>query len=213
MTTSSNAAEPTGDLPVVSALQTLAEPGPEALATLHRRLEDAASDAGLLEVAYTTVDSPVGRLLLAQTPRGLVRVAFELEGHDRVLDTLAHRVGCRVLRSPRRLAGAARELDEYFAGRRTQFDLPLDLSLSHGFRQLVQQHLPSIGYGQTRSYGEVARSVGRPTAVRAVGTACATNPLPVVVPCHRVLRSDGSLGGYLGGPDAKRILLAMEQAA
>jgi methylated-DNA-[protein]-cysteine S-methyltransferase len=210
MTTPTNDTTSAPDLAVARALRELSEPSPEALAALHRRLEDAAADADLLDVAYTTVDSPVGQLLLAATTRGLARVAFEIEGHDRVLDSLASRVGSRVLRSPGRLDGVARELDEYFTGRRTGFDLPLDFTLSHGFRQLVQQYLPSIGYGQTRSYAEVARSVGRPAAVRAVGTACATNPLPVVVPCHRVLRSDGGLGGYLGGPQAKRTLLAME---
>jgi methylated-DNA-[protein]-cysteine S-methyltransferase len=130
-----------------------------------------------------------------------------------VLSTLSHRISPRVLRAPRRLDAAARELDEYFGGRRRVFDLPLDLSLSAGFRQLVQRHLPEIGYGQTRTYGQVAELVGNPRAVRAVGTACSTNPLPVVVPCHRVLRADGAVGGYIGGPDAKRALLRLEAAA
>jgi methylated-DNA-[protein]-cysteine S-methyltransferase len=103
-------------------------------------------------------------------------------------------------------------VDEYFDRRRRTFDLPLDLSLSRGFRQLVQRHLPEIGYGETRSYREVAELVGNPKAVRAVGTACATNPLPVVVPCHRVLRTDGSLGGYIGGLEAKTTLLQLEAA-
>lgn len=182
----------------------------ETLAALHTRLERAAEAEGLLEVAYTSIDSPVGRLLLAATPRGLVRVAFAGEDHDRVLESLAGSLGPRVLRAPRRLAAAAAELEEYFAGRRRTFDLPLDLSLSRGFRQLVQQHLPQIEYGTTLSYGQVAALVGRPRAVRAVGTACATNPLPIVVPCHRVLRSDGSLGGYLGGAEAKTTLLELE---
>lgn len=182
----------------------------ETLAALHTRLERAAEAEGLLEVAYTSIDSPVGRLLLAATPRGLVRIAFAGEDHDRVLESLAGSLGPRVLRAPRRLAAAAAELEEYFAGRRRTFDLPLDLSLSRGFRQLVQQHLPQIEYGTTLSYGQVAALVGRPRAVRAVGTACATNPLPIVVPCHRVLRSDGSLGGYLGGAEAKTTLLELE---
>jgi methylated-DNA-[protein]-cysteine S-methyltransferase len=212
MTTPTNGAAPTTEDSVVSALLAVAEPTTETLAAAHARLEDAAADAGLLDVAYTTVDSPVGHLLLAATTRGLARVAFEAEDHDRVLDSLASRLGARVLRSPRRLGAVARELDEYFAGARSGFDLPLDFTLSHGFRQLVQRYLPSIGYGETRSYAEVARSVGRPGAVRAVGTACATNPLPVVVPCHRVLRSDGGLGGYLGGTEAKRTLLTLETA-
>ena len=183
------------------------------LSRLRDRLGIAAEATGLLDVAYTTVDSPVGPLLLAATPHGLVRVAYDVEGHDRVLDTLSHRISPRVLRAPRRLDAAARELDEYFGGRRRVFDLPLDLSLSKGFRQLVQRYLPGIGYGQTRTYGQVAELVGNPRAVRAVGTACATNPLPVVVPCHRVLRADGTVGGYIGGSSAKKALLRLEAAA
>ena len=182
------------------------------LARLRLRLGQAAETEGLLDVAYTTVDSPVGPLLLAATPKGLVRVAFAVEDHDRVLETLAHRISPRVLRAPGRLDAAARELDEYFARRRQAFDLPLDLSLSGGFRQLVQRHLPEISYGQTRSYGQIAALVGNPKAVRAVGTACATNPLPLVVPCHRVLRTDGTPGGYAGGPEAKVTLLTLEAA-
>jgi methylated-DNA-[protein]-cysteine S-methyltransferase len=188
-------------------------PDPDTLTRLHRKLERAAESEGLLDVAYRTVDSPVGSLLLAATPRGLVRVAYDIEDHDRVLDTLAGKLSPRVLRAPKRLDGAARELEEYFGGRRRSFDLPLDLSLSKGFRLLVQQYLPSIGYGQTRSYRQVAELVGNPKAVRAVGTACATNPLPVVVPCHRVLRNDGTPGGYVGGPAAKTTLLNLEAAA
>ena len=182
------------------------------LMRLHRQLEDAAEREGLLDVAYRTVDSPVGRLLLAATPRGLVRVAYDVEDHDRVLETLAARISPRMLRAPKRLDAAARELEEYFGGQRRAFGLPLDRSLSRGFRLLVQQNLPSIGYGQTRSYGQVAELVGNPKAVRAVGTACATNPLPVVVPCHRVLKADGTPGRYVGGPDAKLTLLTLEAA-
>ncbi len=180
---------------------------------LHRRLEHGAAAAGLLDVAYTTVSTPVGVLLLAATEEGLVRVAYAREDHEAVLQDLARRISPRVLRAPARLAPAVRQLEEYFAGTRTRFDLPLDRSLSHGFRRRVQEHLPGIGYGSTQSYGEVARSVGSPRAVRAVGSACATNPLPVVVPCHRVLRSDGGLGGYIGGPAAKSALLELEAAA
>ncbi|MFM9378064.1 methylated-DNA--[protein]-cysteine S-methyltransferase [Gordonia sp. VNK21] len=185
----------------------------EQLARLHRRLETDAAAHELLDLAYTTVDSPVGELLLAATPAGLVRVAFAVEDHDRVLASLAEKVSPRILRAPSRLDAVARELDEYFSGRRRGFDVPLDLSLSRGFRRLVQEHLPEIGYGQTRSYREMAELVGNPKAVRAVGTACATNPLPVVVPCHRVLRTDGSLGGYIGGLEAKTALLHLEAAA
>jgi methylated-DNA-[protein]-cysteine S-methyltransferase len=182
----------------------------ETLHRLHQRLEGDAETAKILDVAYTIVDSPVGSLLLAATERGLARVAYSTEDHDRVLDTLAQKLSPRILRAPKRLDIAAQELDEYFAGRRQTFDVSLDLSLSHGFRQLVQQHLPDIGYGQTRSYREVAEMVGNPKAVRAVGTACATNPLPLVVPCHRVLRTDGTLGGYIGGAEAKSALLELE---
>ena len=187
------------------------EPG--AMADLRARLAERADELTLLDVAYRTIDSPVGPLLLAATETGLVRVAFESEGFDTVLDSLATRVSPRVLQAPRRLDTAAAELDEYFAGTRRAFDLPLDLALSSGFRQVVQRYLPHIGYGHTQTYTEVAETVGSPRAVRAVGTACATNPLPVVVPCHRVLRTDGSMGGYLGGLDAKRTLLELEGAA
>ena len=191
-----------------------ADPVPETvLRGLHRRLEEGAARAGLLDVAFTTVSTPVGVLLLAATEKGLVRVAYAREDHDAVLQDLARRISPRVLHAPVRLAPAVRQLEEYFAGTRTGFDLPLDRSLSHGFRRLVQEHLPDIGYGRTESYGAVARSVGRPQAVRAVGTACATNPLPVVVPCHRVLRGDGGLGGYVGGLEAKTALLELEAAA
>ncbi|WP_238005603.1 methylated-DNA--[protein]-cysteine S-methyltransferase [Dactylosporangium sp. AC04546] len=185
----------------------------ETLARLHARLENEAQAEGLVDVAYTTVDSPVGKLLLAATTKGLIRVAYASEDHDRVLENLAEKVSLRILRAPKRLDDAARELDEYFERRRKVFDLALDLSLSRGFRLLVQRHLPEIGYGRTRSYREVAELVGNPKAVRAVGTACATNPLPVVVPCHRVLRTDGTLGGYVGGLNAKTALLELEAAA
>ncbi len=184
----------------------------DTLARLRAKLGLTAEAEGLLDIAYTTVDSPVGALLLAATPKGLIRVAYDIEDHDRVLDALSQRVSPRVLRAPRRLDAAARELGEYFGGQRQVFDLPLDLSLSRGFRQLVQRHLPQIGYGQTRTYGQVAELVGNPKAVRAVGTACATNPLPVVVPCHRVLRADGTMGGYVGGSSAKATLLRLEAA-
>jgi len=186
--------------------------GEAELAPLRARLAAAAHDARLLDVAYTVVDSPVGPLLLAATDAGLVRVAYQREDHDHVLDDLARRVSARVLRAPGRLSSAARQLDEYFAGARTGFALPLDRSLSHGFRKLVQTRLPDIGYGHTSSYRALAELVGNPRAVRAVGTACATNPLPVVVPCHRVLPADGKLGRYVGGPDAKATLLRLENA-
>lgn len=186
---------------------------PRTLDALHDRVVEAARRDGLLDVAYRTVDTPVGPLLLAATNAGLVRVAYEREDFDAVLGTLAERLSPRILRSPARLDDAARQLDEYFAGHRRAFDLRLDHALSTGFRRTVQGWLPDIAYGHTATYGEVATAVGNPKAVRAVGSACATNPLPVVVPCHRVLRSDGSLGGYVGGPQAKTTLLTLERAA
>lgn len=195
------------------ALLALAAAEPQTLERLHGRLEQAANRAGLLDVAYTIVDSPIGPLLLASTVKGLVRVAFGSEDHDRVLETLTARLSPRILRAPQRLDEAARELDQYFTGSRTTFGLALDLSLSSGFRQLVQRHLAEIAYGRTQSYAQVARLVGNPKAVRAVGTACATNPLPIVLPCHRVLRSDGALGGYAGGLAAKSALLNLEREA
>jgi methylated-DNA-[protein]-cysteine S-methyltransferase len=182
------------------------------LSALHDRLTHDADAAGVLDVAYRTLDTPVGPLLLAATEDGLVRVAFASEGHDRVLETLAARVSPRILRAPARLDEAALEIDEYFAGRRRRFDLPLDYRLSTGFRRTVLGHLPMIDYGHTASYATVASDVGSPRAFRAVGTACATNPLPVVVPCHRVVKSGGDLGNYRGGPEAKRFLLQMEAA-
>lgn len=184
----------------------------DELRALHARLAVRADARDLVDIAYRMIDTPVGPLLLAATATGLVRVAFECEGFDAVLQSLARTLSPRVLRVPARIDTAARELDEYFAGTREVFDLALDHRLSSGFRQTVQRYLPDIGYGQTRTYKEIAALVGHPKAVRAVGSACATNPLPVVVPCHRVLRSDGGLGGYIGGPEAKAALLTLEQA-
>ena len=183
------------------------------LTTLHERLVRRADEGGLLDVAYTIHPSPVGPLLLAATPIGLVRVAYQCEDHDAVLSRIADRISSRILQAPGRLAEAARQLDEYFAGQRRDFTLPLDRSLSSGFRREVQDHLPAIPYGQTETYTQVATLLGRPQAVRAVGSGCATNPLPLVLPCHRVLRSDGTLGGYAGGLAAKAVLLELEAAA
>ncbi|MGI8417937.1 MAG: methylated-DNA--[protein]-cysteine S-methyltransferase [Nakamurella sp.] len=187
---------------------------PERLAALHERLAAAAAAAGLLDIAHRNLDTPVGSLLLATTELGLVRVAYASENHESVLQTLADRISPRVLNAPKRLDAVATELDEYFSGRRRSFDLTLDWRLSAGFRSTVLHHLADdLAYGQTASYGTVAQMAGNPRAVRAVGTACATNPIPVVVPCHRVVRADGSMGNYLGGPDAKRTLLTLEAAA
>lgn len=185
----------------------------DVTARLHARLVTEAERGGLLDIACRTIDTPVGALLLAATEQGLVRVAYAREDHDAVLAGLAVAVSPRILAAPRRLDAAAHQLDEYFAGQRTAFDLALDLRLSRGFRRTVLAHLPEIGYGHTESYAQVAVAAGNPRAVRAVGSACATNPLPVVVPCHRVVRSDGSVGGYVGGPEVKRALLGLEAAA
>ena len=194
-------------------LAPLYDPDPLALSRLRESLVGAAADAGLLDVAYRTMDTPVGSLLLAATEQGLVRVAFDIEDHDQVLVSLANTVSPRILLSPARLDNVTRQLTEYFAGRRRAFDLELDFRLSSGFRRSVLAHLPDIAYGHTESYAQVAKATGSPRAVRAVGSACATNPLPVVVPCHRVVRSDGSYGRYRGGEEAKRTLLTLEAAA
>jgi len=181
------------------------------LAALHAALVDRATTESSVDATYRLVDSPVGALLLAATEAGVVRVAFAVEDHDRVLESLGTTVGSRILRGGHRLDPLARELDDYFAGARRDFDVPIDLRLAHGFRLSVLQHLKEIPYGTTESYGQVAVASGSPRAVRAVGSACATNPLPIVVPCHRVVRSDGSLGGYLGGLPAKELLLGLER--
>ena len=197
----------------VSGLLAFTIPSLEDVERLHRRLEESAEEAEVLDVAYTTIDTPIGTLLLAATEKGLLRVAFEIEGLESVLDDLGRKVSPRILKSPKRLDAAAFEIEEYFHRRRRTFDLALDLALSSGFRQLVQQYLPRIAYGTTESYKSLAALVGKPKAIRAVGTACATNPLPIVIPCHRVLRTNGELGGYLGGLAVKTSLLQLEGAA
>ena len=179
---------------------------------LRAKLSVAAERKGILDVAYRVIDSPVGPLLLAATEVGLVRVAFSREDHDAVLQHLSDSISPRVLNDAIRLDPAARELDDYFAGNRRAFDVPLDWQLSTGFRSTVLHLLPEIDYGQTVTYAALAQSAGSPKAVRAVGSACANNPLPLVVPCHRVVRSDGSSGGYRGGMEAKRMLLELESA-
>lgn len=198
--------------PLPPELAALTAGDAEALDRLGAQFRAAAAADGLVDVAYRVIDSPVGSLLLAGTDRGLVRVAFAREGHDSVLESLAATVSPRILLAPARLDDAARELEEYFAQRRQVFDLPLDFRLATGFRREVLAHLPDIGYGHTASYAAVAALTSSPRAVRAVGTACARNPLPLVVPCHRVIRSDGSWGAYLGGADAKALLLGLEAA-
>jgi methylated-DNA-[protein]-cysteine S-methyltransferase len=186
-------------------------PAPASVpAHLHDRLVAGAEREGLLDVAYRTVDTPVGTLLLAATPAGLVRVAYGPV--PEALSALADKVSPRILHAPGRLDSVARQLDEYFAGTRRSFDVPLDLRLATGFRRAVLDHLPDIAYGRTESYLEVAAAAGSPRAVRAVGTACALNPVPIVVPCHRVVLSNGSMGRYAGGEAAKRTLLTLEAA-
>ena len=197
---------------ITNALQRAVEVSDEQLRGLHQRLVADAEAEHVLDLAYRTIDSPVGSLLLAATDTGLVRVAYASEDHERVLESLASDISPRILRHPARLDAAARELDEYFEGRRKRFGVPLDWRLSTGFRAIVLAHLRDIAYGSTASYAAVAKLAGKPKAARAVGTACATNPLPIVLPCHRVVRSDGTIGGYLGGPAAKATLLALEAA-
>lgn len=198
---------------IATDLTTTFAPAAGETDALHGRLAEHAERDGLLDVAYRTVDSPFGPLLLAASPEGLVRVAFEREDHAAVLAQLASAVSPRILRSERRTDDAARQLDEYFAGRRRRFEVPVDLQLVSGFRRAVISHLPEIPYGSTESYATVALAAGNPAAVRAVGSACAHNPVPVVVPCHRVIRSDGTIGQYLGGAETKAALLALETAA
>jgi methylated-DNA-[protein]-cysteine S-methyltransferase len=169
----------------------------------------ARADAeGLLDVAYATVDSPLGPLVVAATPRGLARVSYGAE--DEVLTDLATRLSPRILESPARLDATRRELAEYFEGKRRTFDLPLDWSLTRGFAGEVLRQTARIPFGKTSTYAEVASRAGSPRAVRAAGNALGTNPLPVVVPCHRVLRTGGALGGYTGGIERKEFLLGLE---
>jgi methylated-DNA-[protein]-cysteine S-methyltransferase len=174
-------------------------------------LTTAAAGAGLLDVAYATADSPVGKLLLAATPRGLVRVAYlDYSLQDAVLEELAARVSPRVLAAPRALDEPRRELDQYFTGSRHRFELALDWQLTRGFGRRVLEATVRIPYGAVSTYKRVATEAGSPRGSRAAGNALGANPLPIVVPCHRVLHSDGGLGGYTGGLDRKRLLLAVE---
>ena len=177
---------------------------------LGEELGRRALDAGLADVAYGSMDSPVGELLVAVTDRGLVRVAFASEPGDEVLEELAARVSPRVLRLPGRTDAARRELDEYFAGDRRRFDLPLDWSLVRGFAQGVLRATASVPFGSVTTYRQMAEAAGSPRASRAAGNALGSNPIPIVVPCHRVLHSGGGLGGYAGGLDRKRYLLSLE---
>ncbi|MCS0603608.1 methylated-DNA--[protein]-cysteine S-methyltransferase [Streptomyces sp. LP11] len=192
----------------------LAVPWPDEalMGRLYARLGREAEATGVLDIAYGTLDTPVGSLLLAATERGVIRVAFAAQDHEAALQQLSDKVSPRILQAPARLDVVSRQLDEYFDGRRHTFDVPLDWTLASGFRRTALDRLYDIGYGHTATYAELAAAAGSPRAVRAAGTACATNPLPLVVPCHRVVRADGSIGRYAGGVDAKRYLLGMESS-
>jgi methylated-DNA-[protein]-cysteine S-methyltransferase len=185
---------------------------PEDLEAASARLAERAGADGLLDVAYATADTPVGPLLVATTPRGLVRAAYPRERPDDVLAELARDVSPRVLESPRKLDPVRRELDEYFEGRRRGFDLAIDWRLSHGFRCDALKALVGVRYGDTITYSELAQRAGSPRAHRAAGSACGSNPIPIVVPCHRVVRAGGGLGGYGGGVEVKEYLLELEGA-
>ena len=176
-------------------------------------LGSAAAAAGLLDVAYATLDSPAGSLLLAATPRGLVRLAYLDEGQelDAVLEQLARRVSPRILTAPRRLDEPRRELDQYFAGARRRFDFDLDWQLTRGFGRRVLEATARIPFGSVSTYKQVATQAGSPRGSRAAGNALGANPIPIVVPCHRVLHTTGGLGGYTGGLGRKRLLLDIER--
>ena len=180
--------------------------------TSARRFSARAAEDGLVDIAYTTLDTPIGPFLAAATARGLVRLAFRTEDSGEVLDDLAHRLSPRVLEAPTRLDDVRRQLDEYFAGRRRHFDLTLDWSLTTGFRRRVLRTTARIPYGEVSTYGRVAARAGNGRAARAAGSALGSNPIPIVVPCHRVVRTGGNLGGYGGGLDVKEWLLRLEGA-
>ena len=169
-----------------------------------------ADGAGLIDVAYSTVDSPLGPLLAASTDRGLVQLSYPRQDTDEMLERLARKISPRVFEAPARFDELRRELDEYFERRRREFELPLDWRLTRGFVCTVLKQTNRIPYGETRSYAEMAELAGSPRAFRAAGSALGANPIPIVVPCHRVLRSGGGLGGYGGGLDVKRRLLQIE---
>ena len=185
---------------------------PAALDAVRERFQQRAQEAGLLDIAFTSMDSPVGPLMLAATRRGLVEIAFARDGIAASLDELARKLSPRILEAPARLDPVRRQLDEYFTGRRTDFELPLDRALMGSFARRVLGRTSRIPYGSVSTYGEIARNIGTPRAARAVGNALGSNPIPVIVPCHRVLRTGGSLGGHGGGLDRKEWLLELEAA-
>jgi methylated-DNA-[protein]-cysteine S-methyltransferase len=172
----------------------------------------AAAERGLLDVAIGDIESPVGELLLAVTPRGLAYVAFEEEDRDELLARLSRRLSPRILEHPAATDEVRRQLDEYFAGDRTRFELKLDRRMMRGIARDVLAATTRVPFGRTTTYGALAERIGRPRASRAVGNALGSNPIPIVVPCHRVLRTGGDVGGYAGGPARKRSLLRLEGA-
>jgi methylated-DNA-[protein]-cysteine S-methyltransferase len=184
----------------------------EQSAQAARRLARRIAGEGLADVSYTAADSPFGTLLLAATRRGLVRLAFPEESLDGMLEGLARRISPRIVEAPEPLEGVRRELDEYFSGQRHAFELALDRRLIGPFAQRVLRVTSQIPYGGVLSYAEVAADAGSPRGFRAAGNALGANPIPIVIPCHRVLRSGGSLGGYGGGVHRKRFLLELEGA-
>lgn len=198
----------------MSGIEDVLRAGP-AEATGRDRLDETVTEQadheGLVDVAWTEEDTPIGHIVLAATEKGLVTISYR--DADATLAVLAAKVSPRVLELPRRLDAARHQLDEYFAGERTEFELPLDLALSAGFRRKVLRHLGRVPYGEVVTYKDLAVKAGSPAASRAVGTTMATNPIPIVLPCHRVIRTGGDLGGYGGGLDAKRALLALEGGA
>ena len=201
------------ELALEAALGAVSGPGPAAWSRVREELARRAEAEGLIDVAFERHDSPLGSILIGATAEGLVRVGLPAEDEDAVLDELARRVSVRVLHTSRGAVTRARhQLDEYFEGARRTFDVALDWRLTSGFRREVLRATAQIPYGQTASYKQVATRAGSPGAVRAAGTALATNPLPIVVPCHRVLRTGGALGAYRGGPEAKARLLRLEGA-
>jgi methylated-DNA-[protein]-cysteine S-methyltransferase len=200
---------------IESALREAADrlPDPPDPAGAVSALAERASAEGMLDVAYATVDSPLGPLMVAGTPRGLVRLSYlQFRDDEAVLSDLARRVSPRVLEAPARVDRVRRELDEYFEGHRTKFELPIDWTLTRGFTTEVLRATAAVGFGHTTTYSEVARTAGSPRAVRAAGNSLGSNPMPIVVPCHRVLRTGGGLGGYTGGLERKEFLLRLEGA-